>query len=62
MWWRSTEIWRQGNAVHLDIDDVLIGSDELSHVAVDISRQVVRVGSDRMISLAVISRKNARMG
>ncbi len=48
MWWRSTEIWRQWDGLHLDVDDVLIVRDELGQVAVDISRQVVRirVGSD----------------
>jgi hypothetical protein len=30
--------------LHLDVDDVLIVRDELGQVAVDISRQVVRVG------------------
>jgi len=45
--WRSTEIHWDGHRVHLDVDDVLIGSDELSHMAVDIARQIVcgRVGS-----------------
>ena len=48
MWCRSTEIRRQGDSVYLDIDDVLIGSDVFSHLAVDISRQIVgiRIGSD----------------
>ena len=41
MRWRSTEILWHREAVHLNIDDVFIGSDVLGDLAVDVAGDVV---------------------